>query len=300
MDQAREVQATFQAVKRLTVTRAGNGTGSVATQAGEISCGATCSALFSTDSQIPLFATAAVDSVFAGWSGGCTGALDCTVLIDSDQTVTATFALRPALAVTRSGGGTGTVTSNSMGIDCGADCSEYYAAATTVTLTAAAAADSTFIGWTGACTGTGACQLTVDQVRNVNAQFELRRTLTLARNGNGAGSVTSSPAGIDCGADCTETYDANTVVRLTAAPAAASAFNGWSGGGCSGSALTCDVTMNDVQTVTAAFRSTASSSSSSGSGSGGGGGGGGGGRLDWLALCLLAGVLARRRRRLNS
>ena len=119
----------------------------------------------------------------------------------------------------------------------------------------------------------------------------------MARSGNGVGSVTSSPAGIDCGADCTGTYDANTVVRLTAAPATASAFNGWSGGGCSGTALTCDVTMNDAHSVTAAFRSTASNP-------GGGGGGGGGGRLDWLALGVLAGVLAWRgrcaTRRLNS
>ena len=297
MDQARQVQAWFRAVKQLTVTRAGNGNGSVATQAGDISCGATCSALFSVDSQIPLFATAAADSVFTGWSGGCTGTLDCTVLMDSDQTVTATFDLRPALSVSRSGGGTGTVTSNAAGIDCGADCSEFYDAATAVTLTAAAAADSTFIGWTGACTGTGTCQVTVDQVRTVNAQFDLRRALTVARSGNGVGSVTSSPAGIDCGADCTGTYDANTVVRLTAAPATASAFNGWSGGGCSGTALTCDVTMNDAHSVTAAFRSTASNP-------GGGGGGGGGGRLDWLALGVLAGVLAWRgrcaTRRLNS
>ena len=178
MDQSREVQAWFRAVKQLTVTRAGNGNGSVATQAGDISCGTTCSALLSVDSQTPLFATAAVDSVFSGWSGGCTGALDCTVLMDTDKTVTATFTLRPALSVSRSGGGTGTVTSNAAGIDCGADCSEFYDAATAVTLTAAAAADSTFIGWTGACTGTGTCQVTVDQVRTVNAQFDLRRALT--------------------------------------------------------------------------------------------------------------------------
>ena len=41
-------------------------------------------------------------------------------------------------------------------------------------------------------------------------------TLTVAKAGTGAGTVTSAPAGIDCGADCSEDYDENTVVTLTA------------------------------------------------------------------------------------
>jgi hypothetical protein len=55
----------------------------------------------------------------------------------------------PLLTVTRSGTGTGTVTSNPPGISCGGDCSQSYSAGTVVTLSAAAAAGSSFAGWSG-------------------------------------------------------------------------------------------------------------------------------------------------------
>jgi len=289
LDEARMVTAEFRAVKQLTVTRAGGGNGSIASLPAGIDCGVTCSGSFEANMEAQLFATPAADSMFTGWSGGCSGAVDCYVLMDGDKSVTATFELRPTLTVTRSGTGTGTVTSNDAGIDCGADCNETYDDAPAVTLTAAAAADSTFTGWSGACTGTGTCQVTMDQVRAVNAQFELRRALTVTRTGNGTGTVTSSPAGVDCGSDCSETYDANTVVTLTATAATGSTFNGWSGGGCSGTASTCSVTMNAAQSVSAAFRT-----AGGGGGGGGNGGGGGGGRLDWVVLGLLAGLVAAR------
>ena len=76
-------------------------------------------------------------------------------------------------------------------------------------------------------------------------------TLTVTKAGSGDGTVTSNPAGISCGADCTEVYTA-TSVTLTASPAAGSRFVGWSGGGCSGTG-TCTVTMTANITVTATF-----------------------------------------------
>jgi len=77
-------------------------------------------------------------------------------------------------------------------------------------------------------------------------------TLTVNRTGTGNGTVTSNPAGINCGADCTETYNGNTVVALTATPAAGSSFAGWSGD-CSGTDPTTSVTMNANKTCTATF-----------------------------------------------
>jgi|GEM_PF-3467746 len=69
---------------------------------------------------------------------------------------------------------------------------------------------------------------------------------------SGTGTVTSSPPGIDCGADCSEAYDAGTVVTLTATADAGSVFSGWSGD-CSGSSLTTTVTMDADKACTASF-----------------------------------------------
>jgi len=79
-------------------------------------------------------------------------------------------------------------------------------------------------------------------------------TLTVQKAGSGSGTVTSSPSGIDCGSDCTETYNAGTIVTLAAVAASGSIFEGWSGGGCSGTG-TCAVTMDTSKTVTATWAS---------------------------------------------
>jgi PKD repeat protein len=77
-------------------------------------------------------------------------------------------------------------------------------------------------------------------------------TLTVNVTGDGSGTVTSSPVGIECGADCTEAYEEGTVVTLTAVAEAGSTFTGWAGGGCSGTG-DCVLTMNADTTVTATF-----------------------------------------------
>src|SRR5205807_1727456 len=53
--------------------------------------------------------------------------------------------------------------------------------------------------------------------------------LTIATAGTGSGAVTTTPAGIACPGTCQKSYRLNTVVALTAAPAARSSFGGWSG-----------------------------------------------------------------------
>jgi len=75
--------------------------------------------------------------------------------------------------------------------------------------------------------------------------------LSVNKAGTGSGMVTSSPAGISCGSDCTEVYTAGTVVTLTAVPDSSSSFGGWSGA-CSGTG-TCSVTMNGAKNVKATF-----------------------------------------------
>ncbi|HET6998890.1 MAG TPA: hypothetical protein VFI03_09890 [Solirubrobacterales bacterium] len=78
------------------------------------------------------------------------------------------------LTVARAGGGSGSVSSNPVGISCGATCSDDLEAGTTVTLVAAPAAGSVFSGWSGgSCTGTGACHLTLNADTVVTAGFDL-------------------------------------------------------------------------------------------------------------------------------
>ena len=76
-------------------------------------------------------------------------------------------------------------------------------------------------------------------------------TLSVKTSGSGAGTVTSSPDGIDCGADCWGRYEEGTRVTLNAAPRPGSTFTGWSGA-CSGQGP-CTVTMSGARTVTAVF-----------------------------------------------
>jgi hypothetical protein len=75
------------------------------------------------------------------------------------------------LTVTKEGNGRGTVTSDVSGIACGDACSSDFVSGTPVTLTAAPNAVSTFIGWTGDCSGTGNCQVTMDAPHSVRAVF---------------------------------------------------------------------------------------------------------------------------------
>ena len=84
--------------------------------------------------------------------------------------------VRPAyaLTVTKSGKGSGTVTSAPTGIDCGATCTTEIVEGKVVTLTAAAADGSVFHGWSGGCTGTAAtCTVTMSKAETVTATFNL-------------------------------------------------------------------------------------------------------------------------------
>jgi hypothetical protein len=159
------------------------------------------------------------------------------------------------LTVEKAGAGTGTVTSDAGGIDCGTTCSDSYVSGTSVTLTAVAGANSVFTGWSGGgCTGTDACLVTVSEVTTVTATFALQQTFTLSvgRTGTGTGTVISAPAGISCGLDCSETYVDGTEVVLTATAAIGSGFGGWSG--CTSTNNDdCIVVMDQSRNVTVTF-----------------------------------------------
>lgn len=166
------------------------------------------------------------------------------------------------LSVVKTGSGNGTVTSSPGVIACGSICSHDYAIDTPVTLTATASPGSVFAGWSGGgCSGTASCTVGMNTDTTVAATFLTLRPLTVQRTGDGSGTVTSAPAGIDCGGSCAATFADGTVVVLQAAAASGSHFTGWSGD-CSGTSTSCTVTLNAARSVTANFASGAVSGAS--------------------------------------
>jgi hypothetical protein len=76
--------------------------------------------------------------------------------------------------------------------------------------------------------------------------------LTVTKSGTGSGNVTSDPAGISCGTDCTQNYTSGQSISLTATAAAGSQFGGW-GGACSSTNVTTSVILDADKTCTATF-----------------------------------------------
>jgi 5-hydroxyisourate hydrolase-like protein (transthyretin family) len=175
-----------------------------------------------------------------------------------DQALT-TISTSANLGLSVSVTGSGSVTSNTGGINCPGTCWANYSSGSLVTLTAHTGSGATFTGWGGDCWGTSSCTVTMSSARNVTATFSGSTPgsywLTLAKAGTGGGTVTSSPAGINCGSTCSASYTSSTTVTLTRSAASGSTFAGW-GGACSGGASTCTVTMSAARSVTATFNQT--------------------------------------------
>ena len=235
----------------LLVTLAGTGGGTVTSSPAGITCPGTgtCSTSFAPSTAVTLTATPNANSVFTSWSGaGCSGTGTCAITLTSNQAVTATFtAVSANVSVTIVG--TGKVTSTPAGISCPGTCTGTFAIGAQVTLTATPGTNFLFSGWSGACTGTSTCMLTVNSDLAVTASFvEPTLSVTVA----GSGTVSSAPTGITCPTTCTAAFPAGTKVTLTPKAASTSVFSSWTGGGCTGTAA-CTITLNSSQTVGATF-----------------------------------------------
>ncbi|MBV5311310.1 DUF1566 domain-containing protein, partial [Chromatium okenii] len=158
------------------------------------------------------------------------------------------------LTVNTSGMGSGSVSSNPAGINCGSTCAADFNRGSEITLTAAPDANSTFGGWSGACTNTtGDCTVTMSEAQTVTATFTAKPiSYSLSVSKVGSGTVSSDPAGINCGLSCVASFDKGKVVTLTATPASGYSFGGWSGA-CSNTSGTCSVSMASAKAVTATF-----------------------------------------------
>ncbi len=211
----------------LNLTKAGTGTGVVTGPAGVgsgIQCGMTCTESYPFGAAITLTAIPDAGSAFTGWTG--TGCAD-TFPITANMDCIATFSPVTTQLLTVSKGGTGGGLITGTGINCGTDCTESYSSGTLVNLTVTPDANSTFAGWIGAgC----ANSVTITGNMNCTATFSSATSsysLTVAASSEG--QVTSLPAGIDCGNDCTQEYASNTMVSLIATPMAGYQFIGWTG-----------------------------------------------------------------------
>jgi hypothetical protein len=165
---------TINLIKQITTNGTGNGT--VTSSPAGINCGAACSASYNAGTVVTLTATPAAGSTFVGWSGsGCTSG---SITVNANTICTATFSPQAAqmftLGVSKVGTGTGIVTSNPVGLDCGNFCTASYNNGTVVTLTAVPAAGSTFAGWSG--TGCASGSITMTSSTTCIADFQIATT----------------------------------------------------------------------------------------------------------------------------
>ena len=148
----------------------------------------------------------------------------------------------------------GTVSSSPAGISCPVNCIASFATNTQVTLSAAPASGHQFNGWSGACSGSGACTVEMTSAQTVTGTFISTPMDTLEIQIAGNGTITIAPNTTCTGTGCTEQYPDGTQLTLTATPAAGSVFSGFSGA-CNGS--TCVLTLHSDQTVIATFQNAA-------------------------------------------
>ncbi len=161
--------------------------------------------------------------------------------------------------------GQGTV--RGTGIQCAPQCTGSYAVNAPISLTATAAAGWTFSSWSGDCSGSAACSLTMDMPHSVTATFtqvtsqSVRLTVEVRALPNQCGPtigiVTSTPSGVNCqinnvDSSCVSTFPFGTMVTLTGTPRSPlSSFEGFSGA-CSGKP-TCTFKITGDSAVTATF-----------------------------------------------
>ena len=231
-----------------TFVAAGSGTVSPAT--GPRPCGTV----------VQITATPAQNFRFTGWVGLCGGTANpCNLFLAEsadhfNYSVGARFErIRQTVTVQRSGNGT--VRSDPGGIDCGNTCQGNFDQGRQVAFDAIPNAGAQFNGWGGACAvahRNTRCVITIPATSvTITASFGPPPVqLTVSKTGRG--SITSSPAGISCGASCVGTFPSGTEVTLTATPEPEYPFQGW-GGACSGTAPTCRLTVAAATSVSARF-----------------------------------------------
>ncbi|MGA8364918.1 MAG: hypothetical protein WB709_10405 [Solirubrobacteraceae bacterium] len=257
-----EVSATFGELARfpVSVVEDGSGQGEVTSEPVGIVCPLTCTHEFFENEKIRLTAKENSDSEFVKWTGcEVESGNQCEITIKEATEVKVEFNQIPqhTLKVVEAGSGKGKVISEPPGIECPSTCTHSFNNGEVVTLVAQPDDTSRVLGWKGCTEGPSKteCKITLNSDAQVEVEFEAipQVGLTIVPSGPGAGLVTSTPVGIYCGAACSHEFNEGTIVKLSAAPVnVTSVFEGWSGGGCSGTGA-CEVTLAGESEVVATF-----------------------------------------------
>jgi len=180
--------------------------------------------------------------------GVATGPVIALVVLAMCISAVGATSARPALSVVISG--SGRVVDGTPRTICTRRCSLTAPRGTDVTLGARPVGTARFVGWSGACSGSGTCRVTVHAALGVTASVRSTFRLSVTVSGAGAGRISSVPAGISCRASCSARFVTGTRVTVNAAAAAGSAFAGFSGA-CKG--MTCAPVMSRDQAVGVRF-----------------------------------------------
>lgn len=265
--------------KNLFISKSGTGSGTVVSSPAGINCGADCKEAFPYQTSVTLVAKPASGSEFDHWEFGywffwdgvsrvgggadCSAANpSCVVSINADKSATAVFKKAAVSTCTDSDGGlnyekAGTIYGSR------ADGAQYQ-------YNDFCSDNNTTQLFEGSCKGDfpndlqryecpygcseGACN-PAPTAEPTPTRTVATKNLIISKSGDGNGTVVSEPAGINCGADCTEAFTYYSRVTLTARAAADSDFAGWSG--CdplTNLSSSCVISMNIDRSVTAIFK----------------------------------------------
>ncbi len=231
------IAATFSSVNySLNVTMAGTGTGKVTKYPDQPS--------YAAGAVVQLTAIPAADSVFTGWTvGGSTDtASSLSITMNADQNITANFSIKTYRIYAGAGLG-GTITPSGY-----LDVPHGSSQAFTIVPNPGYAVKDVRVDGVSKGNISNFDFTNVTAVHSILAIFQPVYTLDVIMAGTGTGTVTKSPDQAN--------YVSGAVVQLTAAPAAGSAFTGWTIGDATDNTNPLSITMNANQTVTANFRLT--------------------------------------------
>ena len=227
--------------KVLTLVKVGNGQIIPSPIGEQIPCETEKCFQFAVNSEVSLTPQAGYNSHFEKWSGD-PDCQDGQVQMDADKICVATFGDTPYVnLVLIYDHNQGQIALTPAGENCGDNC-QRYKSDTLVTLTAQPQSGFQLASWGSECSD----QMSTPLEKTLTQDLRCEITFTSATNpppidpsqpfysltvnsaGDGLGTITSLPGGINCGTKCTNNYQANTTVTLTAEPAPNSIFVGWS------------------------------------------------------------------------